>query len=246
MILSNLSTHPNIKPEKDELNRFEISEQYTNIKLFEQRIKEAEAEIRRLRKQQAGDKFDPAYIDTDDRVMIIEDLLRTGSPVSKAFDRHELKNKYCKEWAKRTIRYAPNKKHLGKALERLLNGGQSTSLELINKQKVLDQESIGKSSTYGAALNNLKKQFKLSQRLQDKDDHIAKMDITISDKDREIVLLRQELLGKKSIDWQSEAIALKKLGMKVSHIAEKVGMTRSLVSTYLNKPSKKAILQEAN
>lgn len=185
--------------------------------------------------------LEPAYVEASDLIMIIEDLLSTMSPVTKAFGRHEVKENKCRNWATRAITNL-DKSNLTEALKHLLYNG-NTSLNLMSDYKILDVKSITKSASYSAGLNKLKKQLKITLRLKDKDDQLAVKDNTISDKDIEIKSLNDELLRNKSNDWKSRAIELKKSGMAKSNIAKQVGKGRTTVSNYLNLPEVKCLTE---
>jgi hypothetical protein len=232
----------NLPIEKDELYRKEKSDQYKIIREVNRVGSKAKEELRRLRKLESDSKgLEPAYLDSDDLMRIIEYLLLNKSTVSKAFYQHELKNNLCTDWAKRTIKY-PFKKYLLKQAIDLLN--HNTSLLLMEQYSVLDIKSILKSDTYPNALNKMKKQLVIAQSLQDKDDQLAMKDQIISDKDNEIDVLTKELLRNKSKDWKKEAIELKKNGLSVSDIAKQLSKGRTTISTYLNKLEVKSLTAE--
>jgi len=239
----NLSTHAEIAPEKDELYKNKIGDKYKELKESRIVTSKIEAEIRRLRKLESKRKgLEPAYINKDHLICIIEDLLlTTQSPVSKAFDRHQRNNGECASWAKRTIRYPVAKSELAEAIDCLLTNPR---LRLMNQYGILDTKSIIKSDSYSEALNKMKKQQDMALRLQEKDDQLAAKDKAISDRDREIERLKNDLLRNRSKDWQREAIHLKKSGETVTNIARLLGKSRGTISTYLSTPDVKLLFSE--
>ncbi len=242
--LTNLQTHVGIPPGKDDLFEAEKRDQYKKVKEAESVLSRERAELQKIRQLEADSKGQqPAYIDTNDLTTIIEDLLLTKSPVSKAFQRHEINDRKCTDWSKRTIRYSVDKSDLTQAIDCLLN---NTSILLMNQHRVLDIKSIVKSDTCSAALNKMKKQLGIAQRLQDKDDQLAVKDKTISDKVSEIERLKEELLRNKSKDWQHEAIKLKKLGVSVTDMVGRLGKGRTTLSNYLNEPDVKLLILGSN
>ncbi len=242
--LKNLQVITGVPLEKDELHRAELSDQYKKLSASKHATSQAEAEIRRLRGLEAASKGQqPAYIDTNDLTTIIEDLLLNKSPVSKAFERHEINNGKCADWGKRTIRYSVDKNKLTQAIDCLLN---NTSILLMNQYSVLDTNSINNSGTYSAALNKMKKQLGIAQRFQDKDNQLAVKDKIIFAKDSEIERLEKELLRNKRNDWQHEAIKLKKLGVSVTDMVGRLGKGRTTISTYLNEPEVKLLILGSN
>jgi len=234
-----------VPPEKDELFKKEISDKYKELKEARSIANAIESELRRLRTQESISKgLEPAYLDTSDLISIIEDLLLTKSPVSKAFNRHEVKENKCKGWAKRTIIYSINNDDLTDAINYLLDNRnkKNITLNLIRKYEILDIKNIVKSGSYSAGLNTLKKQLDVAMRLKEKDDQLAYKNKVITDKDGEIKRLETELSRDKSMDWKHRAIELKKLGIKAKEIGDRLGKSRGTISTYLNTPEVKAIL----
>lgn len=239
-LIKNLLSIPGVADEKDELYRAELNDKYKEVKEAERVLSIKKAELQKIRQLEAKSKGRvPAYINNMDLITIIEDLLLTKSTVRKAFDRHEVNDGKCAEWAKRTIRYSVDKDDLTQAIDCVPN---NTRLLLMKKHSVLDIKSMIKSGSYSEALNKIKRQLDIALRLQDKDDQLAVKDKTISDKDSEIERLEKELLRNKSDDWQHEAIKLKKSGVSVAEIARLLSKGRTTISTYLNKPDVKSLI----
>lgn len=228
-------------PKKDKSLKQEMSEKHLRIKIAELDIYRIRSELRELRKLDSINRgLMPAYIDCHDLITIIEDLLLTGSPVSKAFQRLEASESKCDKWAERTIRYSVDKDMLTLAIDTLL-AKENTPLKLMKDYNILDIKSISKSNTYSAVLNKLKKQLKTTLILQNKDDQLAVKDKIISDRDLEIERLKHELLRDKSKDWQHETIELNKSGVSKVEIAKRLGKGRTTISNYLNKPEIKLL-----
>jgi len=236
-------TSSTAEPKENKLLRKEISDKQFEVKAAQHTFDTARAELRELRREESASRgLEPAFIGTSDLITIIEDLLLTESPISKAFRSHEIRESKCKKWTDRTIRYGVNKKSFSEATDALLNKG-NTQIKLMKDYNVLDIKSIVKSDSYSAGLNKLKKQLKVTLMLKDKDDQLAAKDKTISDKDIEIKRLNDELLRNKGEDWKSRAIELMKSGTKKSDIAKLVGKGRTTVSTYLNQPEVKCLTE---
>lgn len=235
-----------VPTEKDELFKKEISDKYKELKEAQSIANAIESELRRLRTQESIRKgLEAASIDTSDLISIIEDLLLTKSPVSKAFSRHEIKESKCKDWAKRTIKYSINKFELTQAINYLLDNinKKNVSLNLMRDYKILDIKSIANSGAYSAGLNKLKKQLNTTMRLKDKDDQLADKDKIISDKDIEIKKLHEDMLIDKREDWKLRAVELRKVGNTVADIARRLGKGRTSISNHLNSPEVKAELK---
>lgn len=235
-----LSANVRSKPERDELYKDEISTQQQIIKERKLALQKEEIELRKLFSLQAkANGLEPAYMEVNDLIKIIEDILLTGSPISKAFNKHELNGSKCKRWADRTIKQAIDKNDLTQAIDYLCKNKGNTSLSLISQYNLLDTKNILKSASYREALNKMKKQLAIAQKLKDKDDQLALKDLTIFQKDREVDKLITELNRDKSTDWKSRAIDLKKSGVSVADIAKRLGKGRTTISNHLNSPKVK-------
>lgn len=243
-MMTNRSISENVvvPSEKNKFDREALRYQQKLVNDKRRVLKIEESKLLKLYAEKAkANGLEPAYVETNDLIMIIEDLLLTMSPVTKAFGRHEIKENKCKNWATRAITNL-DESNLTEALNHLLYNN-NTFIKLMSDYKILDIKSITKSASYSAGLNKLKKQLKITLMLKDKDDQLAVKDNTISDKDIEIKSLNDELLRNKSNDWKSRAIELKKSGMAKSVIAKQLGKGRTTVSNYLNLPEVKGLTE---
>lgn len=243
-MMTNLSPPTNVvvPSEKNKFDRAALFQQQQLVNDKRWALKKEEGKLLKLYAEKAkANGLEPAYVETNDLIMIIEDLLLTMSPVTKAFKRHEAKESKCKNWATRAITNL-DESNLTEALKHLLDN-ENTSINLMSDFNILDVKSITKSASYSEGLNKLKKQLKITLMLKDKDDQLAVKDKTISDKDIEIKRLNDELLRNKSNDWKSRAIELKKLGVAISVIAKQLGKGRTTVSNYLNLPEVKCLTE---
>jgi mRNA-degrading endonuclease YafQ of YafQ-DinJ toxin-antitoxin module len=259
--LSTLQTQAGIPPGGNKSHSAELSDQYKKLNESKIATSKVEAEIRRLHRLQAASKgLKYASIEIMDLVIIFEDLLLNKSPVSKAFDKHEINARKCEEWAKRTKRYSVDKKKLTQAINCLankisaaqlqynrmnnipLNNRNNTSFLLMKKHDVLDITSIVNSISYAAAWKKTKSLLDIAQRLQDKNDQLAVKDQTIADQISEIDVLKKEQLRNKSKDWEEESIKLIRSGVSVTDIAKRLSKGRTTISTYLNKSEVKLLI----
>jgi len=243
-MMVNLSLPENVVVPSQQINfdRDALAHQQQLVNDKRRALKIDESKLLKLYAEKAkANGLEPAYVEASDLIMIIEDLLSTMSPITKAFGRHEVKENKCRNWATRAITNL-DKSNLTEALNHLLYN-KNSSLNLMSDYKILDIKSITKSASYSAGLNKLKKQLKVTLMLKDKDDQLAAKDKTISDKDIEIKRLNDELLRNKGEDWKSRAIELMKSGTKKSDIAKLVGKGRTTVSTYLNQPEVKCLTE---
>lgn len=244
---SHLQTIPGIPLEKDELYREEYSDLYKQRAILKEDLNANESKIKQLRRLDAKSRgVKPAYISRVDLIKIIEDLLVNKSPVSKAFERHEVNEikaakevneGMCAGWASRTIKYPIDKLALNSALGAL---AKNTDLIFMRKYKVLDVKDILRSASYSAALTKLKKQLDIAHILQDKDDQLVNKDSVIADKNADIEKLKVELQRNKTKDWEPQAIEMRQAGISVTDIAKQLGKSRTTISTYLNSPSVKS------
>lgn len=243
LTMKNLNTHPGIHPEKDKLYGSKNSDVYKRRADAIKHLSDIEYEIKQLHRLDGESRgLEAASIGRVDLVEIIEDLLASKSPVSKAFQRHEVSKSKCTDWAKRTIKYSVNETELRSALDTLAN---NTDLILINKYDVLDISDILRPASYSAALTKLKKQLVIANRFQDKDNELINKDIAIADKDAKIEELMEELVRNKSIDWQQQALKLRQAGTPVTKIALLLSIGRTTVSSYLNSPGVKSQIPKA-
>ncbi len=239
-LFQNLQVIPGIPLETDEI--YSDAELYNKLKELQHDTSEVEAEIQRRRRLKSASKgLAIPYIDIDDLVIIIEDLLSKKSTVSKAFQRREVSGGKFTGWATRAIKYYVEPVKLRQAIGRLLNNRNNISLKLMDKYKVLDIERIVSSRYYPEAWKKIMKLLDIALRFKAKDDQLAVKDQTIADKDNEIKRLQTELLRNNSKDWKHEAIKQKKLGVSVAEIARLLSKGRTTISNYLNEPGIKLL-----
>jgi len=236
----NLNSPPGILPEIDDLYRSELSEEIKQLKIEVMAVRYRKSKLSKLHKQIRESKgLESAYIGRIDLIKIIEDLLTNKSSVTKAFQRYEVNNNKCADWAKDTIKYSADEQELTSALDML---AKNREVILMKKYLVLDINDILRPASYSAALTKLKKQLVIANRFQDKDNELNNKDIIIAAKETKIEELKQELVRNKSVDWEEQALTLRQQGISVKEIGARVNKGRTTVSNYLNSPSIKAQL----
>jgi len=218
---------------------FSDAELYQKSKELQHAASEINAELQRRRRLKSASKgLDTPYIETNDLIIIFEDLLLQTKkyPVSKAFNQRQTNGKKCTDWAKRAIKYYVEPVKLKQAIDYLLKNRNNTGLRLMGKYKILDIESIINSHYYPEAWKKMKNLLNIALSLQDKDK-------TIADQASEIEVLKTELLRNKSKDWKHPAIELKKSGKSDAEIGRLLSKSRGTISKYMNESSIKLLTQ---
>ncbi len=188
-----------------------------------------------LKKEQLLISKGHAFLSLRDVIYITELILSKGKPVKKAFVDCEIYFQHGEGWADKAIRYDHLFGYMNIAFKFCKNNKNANYL-LMTKYPFFNDKLISSYKKYSPALNELKRQRKITLQFHDINQTLDEKNHELKMKNVEVDNLKSQLTTSLCMSNEKRVVMIKSIDPMLSNvaIARMTGMNRDTVKKYLH------------